>query len=429
MALRTRLRARLAWPLGLLALGACNGQILVFQRSDGGASGGADGGVISFSAPTGAVVQAATVDKVDILFDIDNSASMGDKQEYLKAAIPDLVNRLINPNCVDNSGLTQGASVTGDCTAYPNTRAEFRAVHDMHLGIISSSLGGRGGNVCNPMATAPTPFQSVQAHNDDDALLLNRSLMFSPPLPASPTSVQEGVVADAATNPFLYWYPAAPNVGKTPGAGQQITSGSNLVNDFAEMVGGTGVFGCGIESQLESWYRFLIQPDPYGSISANGGKASWQGVDQQILKERHDFLRPDSLVVIIVLSDENDSEIDVRSVGGQGVNWMSTDFTPPKGTTRVRVAADLRRLPVVRAGEKRDVRSELHGRGRGRRAVHGGERLGLRHQPPPRPHEGQVRRGRPVPDRALRDRADVDDRARPQRRVPARWAGLVRRDG
>src|SRR5579872_2675825 len=37
-----------------------------------------------------AVVENKSIDKVDILFDIDNSASMGDKQDYLKAAIPDL---------------------------------------------------------------------------------------------------------------------------------------------------------------------------------------------------------------------------------------------------------------------------------------------------------------------------------------------------
>jgi hypothetical protein len=39
---------------------------------------------------------------------------------------------------------------------------------------------------------------------------------------------------------FLYWFPL------------------QLETDFAELVGGVGVFGCGIESQLESWYRFLI---------------------------------------------------------------------------------------------------------------------------------------------------------------------------
>ena len=44
------------------------------------------------------------VDKVDILFDIDNSASMGDKQAYLSKAIPDLITRLVTPNCVDANG-------------------------------------------------------------------------------------------------------------------------------------------------------------------------------------------------------------------------------------------------------------------------------------------------------------------------------------
>ena len=41
------------------------------------------------------------IDKIDMLFDIDNSASMGDKQSYLEQAIPDLINRLINPYCLD----------------------------------------------------------------------------------------------------------------------------------------------------------------------------------------------------------------------------------------------------------------------------------------------------------------------------------------
>ena len=104
------------------------------------------------------------------------------------------------------------------------------------------------------------------------------------------------------------------------------------------MVGGTGVFGCGIESQLESWYRFLIQPDPYGSIGttmdSNGNKhGTWSGVDQTILQERADFLRPDSLVLIVVLSDENDSEIDVRSISGLGVNWITAGFDPPNATS------------------------------------------------------------------------------------------------
>jgi hypothetical protein len=104
-------------------------------------------------------------------------------------------------------------------------------------------------------------------------------------------------------------------------------------------VGGAGIWGCGIESQLESWYRFLIQPDPYAGLVApsNPGNPNpvqmWQGVDTQILRQRKDFLRPDSLVAIVVLSDENDSEIDVRSLGGQGYYFMRASFTPPHSTS------------------------------------------------------------------------------------------------
>src|SRR5450432_885777 len=36
-----------------------------------------------------ASISASAIDKVDLLFDIDNSASMGDKEAYLARAIPD----------------------------------------------------------------------------------------------------------------------------------------------------------------------------------------------------------------------------------------------------------------------------------------------------------------------------------------------------
>ena len=65
-------------------------------------------------------------------------------------------------------------------------------------------------------------------------------------------------------------------------------------------------------------------------------QAQWVGVDSVLLAQRADFLRPDSLVAIIVLSDENDSEVDVRSFGGTAYNFMSIAFPPPRGTLGVR---------------------------------------------------------------------------------------------
>ena len=183
----------------------------------------------------------------------------------------------------------------------------------------------------NPSGTEVTQNN----HNDDQAHLLTRSTT-----PADP--VDEVPLADGATGTppapgsgFLAWFPSSPaNSGSTvtPGAVAE-TSSALLLSDFTDLVTGVHEYGCGIESQLESWYRFLVQPDPYASLALSNPQAQWVGVDTTIIQERHDFLRPDSLVAIVDLTDENDSEIDVRSVGGQGYLFMSTKFYPPQGTS------------------------------------------------------------------------------------------------
>ncbi|HEX3770744.1 MAG TPA: hypothetical protein VHV30_07770 [Polyangiaceae bacterium] len=284
-------------------------------------------------------IPQGSIDKVDILFDIDNSASMGDKQAYLSYAVPDLLGRLVTPNCLDANGVVQGVSdQNGNCTN-PAWTPEFPPVHNMHIGILSSSLGGRLGS-----GTCPTTgMLSMQAlanntmisrHNDDQAHLLNRTAD-----PMALTNYAEGT-SGAATAPdnFIDWFPSSNpnNSGKMgTGSGPEIADPATLTSDFAQLVVGVHQFGCGIESQLETWYRFLIQPDPYGSLGLDktGKIAEWVGVDTTLLAQRADFLRPDSLVAILVLTDENDSEVDVRSFGGTAWNFMSNGFQPPRGTS------------------------------------------------------------------------------------------------
>ena len=289
------------------------------------------GGCSSPSAATPGRVVGSVSDKIDLLVDVDNTGRMGAMQVYLQAAIPDLINRLINPNCIDATTMaTTGPSTNGVCPT--GTQLEFPPVHDMHIGIVSSSLGQRLGDACDPAAMALAPFSNLSAHNDDQAHLLNRTLTYA----ADGASAIEGVVADAAPVPqdqFLYWYPTTAANDAAPAAGTPIRSASQLESDFTTLVGGVGVFGCGLESQLESWYRFLIQPDPYATLTDVGNKANWSGVDTVILQQRHDFLRPDSLVVVLVVSEREDREIDVRSFGQQAFNWMSSAFPPPRGTS------------------------------------------------------------------------------------------------
>jgi hypothetical protein len=81
-----------------------------------------------------------SVSKIDLLFVIDNSRSMADKQQVLAEAVPDLVRRLVTPDCVDSAGKRSKQDAQGKCS--PGTEPEFQAVKDIHIGVITSSLGG-----------------------------------------------------------------------------------------------------------------------------------------------------------------------------------------------------------------------------------------------------------------------------------------------
>src|SRR5512140_1500910 len=260
-----------------------------------------------------AVVRQASVDKVDILFAVDNSASMGDKQLLLAQAVPDLLNRLVTPNCVDDTGKVLGTTTDGKCAA---GKAEFQPVHDMHIGIVGSSLGGRGGDVCD--GTDPVG-QGAKRHDDDQGHLLNRASTIT----GTVIDPNEVTTPDTGASNYLAWFPSVDaNKGKNaPANAPPITDVTKLNTDFVEAVGGVHEYGCGIEAQIESWYRFLVQPDPYNAIIPDpndGRRRALDGVDGTVLKQRADFLRPDSLVAIILLSDEDDSAPDPRAVGGQG---------------------------------------------------------------------------------------------------------------
>ncbi|HWL89598.1 MAG TPA: hypothetical protein VNO21_27530 [Polyangiaceae bacterium] len=283
-----------------------------------GTDGGAGGTVLRLSRP----------DKLDVLFAIDNSASMGDKQAYLGRTIPDLVKRLVTPNCVDpNSSQVLGVSdAQGNCA---KGHLEFPPVHDMHIGVVSSALGNRGGDICpDPGFPVAVGGGQLDPHNDDHGHLLNRTLTTTP-------HDAWGTQPDAVEN-LLAWFPSSSkaNAGKAPTPGTKPLSDAKVLqSDLASLVTGVGAYGCGIESQLESWYRFLIQPDPYQRIDTSSGKAAWQDVDTTILTQRRVFLRPDSTVAVIVLTDENDSEIDVRSDGQMSHRFMSRSWYPPHATS------------------------------------------------------------------------------------------------
>jgi len=123
------------------------------------------------------------VSKIDLLFMIDNSSSMADKQVILANAVPDLVTRLVDPVCINPlTGQQVGnRNVNGGCA---QGEPDFDPIKDIHVGIISSSLGGHGSTgVCDDpdirkmvIETLKSEgYQTVEADSAGRALELARS--------------------------------------------------------------------------------------------------------------------------------------------------------------------------------------------------------------------------------------------------------------
>jgi len=257
--------------------------------------------------------------KLDMLFAIDGSASMGDKQQLLVQAIPQLLERLSAPWCVSKGDPNAAAvpSAGGQCQT--GFVLEFAPIKDIHIGIVSSSLGGGGSpDICLPASPDAT-------HQNDRGHLLNRTRPVSSGDPEG--SVAAAAPLDGIGGNFLAWVPGGEKVNVT-----NEPSVTQLETDFSSLVFGVNEHGCGLEAQLESWYRFLAQPDPYDQIVMSSDvppRATLVGVDATILKQRHDFLRPDSLLMIVQVTDEDDSWSDPLWLNGYG--WTVRTFNFPGG--------------------------------------------------------------------------------------------------
>ena len=249
-------------------------------------------------------IKFTTVDKIDLLFMIDNSASMTDKQEILKEAVPVLLSRLVSPICIDAAGKPTGfnAEANGQC-APGKGRPEFEPIGDIHIGVVSSSLGAHGATVAG--------CGDVTEGNDRGRLV---------------ATMRDGAAAGTyESSGFLAW-DSSGKANVPPGTNVP----ADLVGVFQDLIGKVGEHGCGYEASLESWYRFLIDPEPPASVirvgnqtvrsskrivNADGSTGACTGCDDTLLAQRKAFLRPDSLLAIVMLSDENDCSIRDDSAG------------------------------------------------------------------------------------------------------------------
>lgn len=281
------MRRRYSWTIlgiGALALAACEG--------GGSVGGNTGGGGSSSSSSSGGTVPQMLVDKVDIVLGIDNSRSMADKQEILSVAISDMIQALTNPPCLDaNQQSIANQPLTGQDVCPEGSARQYLPINDIHIGIVSSSIGGHGSDACPGTETYSCSGGATNTTNNDRGHLVTRS---------DPCAA--GMVATYQDKGFLAWDPTT-SANSPPGE----TDVANLTQGIRDLVVGAGQIGCGYESQLESWYRFLVDPEPYNSIVLDSSeRAVPQGTDQALLQQRAAFLRPDSLLAILMLSDEND---------------------------------------------------------------------------------------------------------------------------
>ncbi|MFO0591618.1 MAG: hypothetical protein U0441_28995 [Polyangiaceae bacterium] len=262
---------------------------------------------------------SSSIDKVDVVLAIDNSHSMADKQALLALAVPDLVGGLVNPPCLDETGAPVSPAPKSPLDACPKgSDRPFDPVLDIHIGVVTSSLGGHGSDSCLPKASNPSL--------DDRGHLVARADAAG----AAQAPTYQGLG-------FLAWDPAQrltpPGEADLDADSATDPNGEALLPVLAEMISGAGEHGCGFESQLESWYRFLVDPSPYETLSLDtDNRVKLEGVDKVVLDQRKAFLRPDSLLAIVQLSDEDDCS--VRDTGQyylalQGKRADGSPFTLP----------------------------------------------------------------------------------------------------
>jgi hypothetical protein len=205
-------------------------------------------------------VDASRIDKVDLLFVVDDSISMREEQAALEREFPELI-RVLTTGDRDNDG-----------------RQDFSPATDLHIGVVSTNLGVPG---VNP------PIDQCEGLGDDG--MLNQE--------------PSGAIAGCASE-----YPRFLSYRTGVSDPQQTAS------DFA-CIATLGTGGCGYEQQLEAglkalWPSAQTDPEdgPFFLQDENGFGGLGQG-DQANLG----FIRGESdglsIVAVVVVSDEEDCSV------------------------------------------------------------------------------------------------------------------------
>jgi len=243
-------------------------------------------------------VPQSGVDKVDILFMIDNSGSMSEEQKKLSAVLPLMVKVL----------------TTGNASGMPSTngaKPEFPPVQSLHIGVVSSDMGVNGAPAqrsCGGLSFIPT-----EQNNLGTQMFLNKPLGDDGQLQTSTAVAVAGIFAGTPVMRVVPGDPACAAVQFPPGQRFiDFTAGVTDPNDTATRFGCVaklGKNGCGLEQQLESALKALTPPDSPTKFTSmtngNGTAINPTGVSGVNGK----FLREDAILAVVFVTDEEDCSI------------------------------------------------------------------------------------------------------------------------
>jgi hypothetical protein len=206
-----------------------------------------------------AKIAVTNIDKIDLLFMVDNSNSMREEQDALREQFPNLIRVL----------------TSGDINPNDDVLSNFPPVTDMHLAVVSSDLGLPG----------------------------IHGVMGCSGLGSDGKMIEVG--ACAPSSPFPRFLEFSPSQGE-----DAVALGAQLASEFG-CVANLGTGGCGLEQQLENTLKavwpadrsdlwFLPDPTGFGGIGQHGP-----------LGANGDFIRNDpndglSLIAIVLVTDEED---------------------------------------------------------------------------------------------------------------------------
>lgn len=196
-------------------------------------------------------VPVTNVDMVDLLFVIDNSNSMAQEQAKLARQLPKLVEIL-----------TKGERADG---------TTFTPVRDLHLGVVTSDMGSNGISVA-ALGNGCTGY-------GDDGILTKRAQGTAPN--CATASSQSGYLSYVPGN-------AASNLQQT-------------IDTFA-CLADVGINGCGFEQQLEAMFK-AVAPSSVTFAGNRPGNANGPNAG---------FLRPEAVLAIIHVSDEEDCSVSPK---------------------------------------------------------------------------------------------------------------------